>query len=690
MSTQESPRNEVTPDQAPLSKTQAAALSSLTGIAADKFVGRSVAEISAEYRWQIDPDLFLFVRVCGQVVKPNPVTGNQDPVPFATVYAQETVCSLFGYFPLGLPWAWFFPFFCQTHVVAETTTDACGNFCVWVPRFVIEWILRFRIERICYLELFNKPTVASVIAYLQGPPIGPDPGPEAQITALKPGTSLYQKAEQLLGSQVVRQLAAPAGSKTFGASNPSQQALLSRPAFPNALPPSLPKALRKSASISSLEEHHNAVRSTLANDLGLDATQLGGLDLGRYYGPFLRCYDVLVPEWVPIFEVPDVSFKVTQDVNGTGTQEIIYSGGLFDVPWGTGIPSNVTLIASPIAISTTNCVTPVVPCGDVPSLEFVGLMPLVNPPSPAAPYIDPVAGFATRPNPPHPGGTIAEAGVPPSTAPYTGTLQLYGCTGVDNAAFYRLRYTYTAPGTTTPSALTPFTGLSWPLYRVVGGVLQEQWPVADGDGWYPVIPVADGWFPNSMVLEWDTINSVTHANGLYTIQLEVADGGKNLLATSSPVGFVVDNSAPLVTYDAVWSFNSGFSGSQPVPTDDCVVIDRGVTPQDVYIRLSYSVTASHLKYVQVGSGGCAGGATLTSAASTAQHWYEDAGDNTVSNVATFRIPAALPQGVYSFDVYAASRAFNPAGSDAGPLDDWNYNPTYVWTNPSFAIAIVNA
>jgi hypothetical protein len=193
-----------------------------------------------------------------------------------------------------------------------------------------------------------------------------------------------------------------------------------------------------------------------------------------------------------------------------------------------------------------------------------------------------------------------------------------------------------------------------------------------------------------MVLEWDTINSVTHANGLYTIQLEVADGGKNLLAASDPVGFVVDNSAPLVTYDAIWSFNSGFSGSQPVPTDDCVVIDRGVTPQDVYIRLSYSVTANHLKYVQVGSGGCAGGATLTSAASTAQHWYEDAGDNSFANVATFRIPASLPQGVYSFNVYAASRAFNPAGSDAGPLDDWNYNPTYVWTNPSFAIAIVNA
>jgi hypothetical protein len=83
-------------------------------------------------------------------------------------------------------------------------------------------------------------------------------------------------------------------------------------------------------------------------------------------------------------------------------------------------------------------------------------------------------------------------------------------------------------------------------------------------------------------------------------------------------------------------------------------------------------------------------AQLAAQLATVQHWYEDAGDNTVSNVATYRIAASQPQGVYSFDVYAASRAFNPAGSDAGPLDDWNYNPTYVWTEPSFAIAIVNA
>jgi hypothetical protein len=205
-----------------------------------------------------------------------------------------------------------------------------------------------------------------------------------------------------------------------------------------------------------------------------------------------------------------------------------------------------------------------------------------------------------------------------------------------------------------------------------------------------------------MVLEWDTINSSFNADGLYTIQLEIADGGKSLLATSTPIGFVIDNSVPKVAYSAIWSFASDFSGAQSVPTDDCVVINRGTSPQDVFVQLTYSVVANHLQSVQVGSGGCSGGATLYPVATTAaelaaqlatvQHWYEDAADNTVANVATYKISASQPQGVYSFDVYAASRAFNPAGSDSGPLDDWNYNPTYVWTNPvpSFAIAIVNA
>jgi len=689
MSQKVSSRKPIAPDKVPLTESQAAVLSSLTGIEASKFKGQTIEAISSEFRWQIDPNLLLFTRICGKVVKQDPATGNQYPVPFATVYAEETVCSLFGYFPIGLPWAWFFPFHCHTTQVAETTTDACGNFCVWVPRFIIEWIRRFRIERVCFLKLFKKPNIGDIIAYLQGPHIpDPDPGPESVANVvLNPGTPIYQKAEQLLGTQVVRQLAATGATRSLGSVNTSQQELLARPAFPTALPPSLPKEFRKQTGISA-KEHMTAVRSTMANNLGINAKQIEDLNLDHYYGPFLRCIDLIVPEWVPILEVPDISFRVTQDVNGTGTQEVIYPGGLFEVSWA-GSVYNVTLLASPIAISTPICNTPNVPCGNVPSLEYAGLMPLVNPAAPAAPYIDATAGYALRPNPPHPGGTIAEAGVPPSIAPYAGTLQLYGCTMVDNAAFYRLRFTYTAPGTTTASASTPFTGVSWPLYREVGGILQEQWPAADANGWYPIINPADDWFPNSMVFEW---NTALFADGLYSIVLEVANGSKTAIAASDPVGFMIDNSAPKVSYTAKWSFNSDLSNSHDILTNDCVVIRRGATPKDVYVQVAYSVTSNHLRSVKVGSSeSCDSGATLTSDPSTAEHWYEGPGSDTgVSNTATYKILSSQLEGVYNFDVYAVSCAFNPDGHDGGHLADWNYNTDYVWTHPFFGVAIVNS
>ena len=677
---------EKTPDQRPLTKIQVDRLASLTGIAATKLHGLSASEIGQQYRWQIDPNLLLFRRICGKVVKKDPNTGVEYGVPFATVYAEDTICNILGLFPIDVPWSWYFPFFCHTEVIAQTTTDACGNFCVWVPRFEIEWILRWRIERICYMQGFQKPTVGSVLKYLQGKPVpvpGPDPGPEATIT-LKTGTPLYEKVAALLGPEVAGQLAQLGRANTFGAQTTGQQALLSRQAFSKSLAPALPREFQKPVH-GKASEHRQAVQSTLANKLGLHADVLKDVDLARYYGPFIRCFDIIVTEWVPIFEVPDITFRVTQNINGV--QQTIYSTGLFDVSWDANGDSNVTLVASPIAVSSTVCNAPNVPCGNVPSLEFVGLMPLVNPPLPAAPYIDSAAGFATRPNPPHLGGTIGEAGTPPATAPYTDTLQIYGCTNVDNASFYRVEYTYTPPGG-SPTALGPFVGLTWPLYREVAGVLQTMWPAADSHGWYPVIATGDGWFPNSMVLEWNTADG-TWADGLYTVQLEVADAGKTLLATSIPVGFMVDNSSPIVAYSAEWSFASDMSGAQPLPTTDCVVIDRGATPHDVYVQVTFSVNASHLREASVSSGGCSGGAVPLSPTSVTQHWYENAANNSFSGVARYKIPAAYPAGVYSFGIYADSRAFNPSGGDGGQLVDWNYNPVYNWVDPQFSVAVVN-
>jgi hypothetical protein len=215
-----------------------------------------------------------------------------------------------------------------------------------------------------------------------------------------------------------------------------------------------------------------------------------------------------------------------------------------------------------------------------------------------------------------------------------------------------------------------------------------MWPASDPQGWYPVIPTADGWFPNSMVLEWNTADG-TWADGLYTVQLEVADSSKTLIATSSTVGFMIDNSNPIVVSSAEWSFASDMSGAQPLPTTDCVVIDRGATPSDVYVQVTFSVNATHLRETVVSSGGCSGGAVPISPLSVTQHWYENAADNSFSGVALYKIPAAYPAGVCSFGIYADTRAFNPSGGDGGQLVDWNYSPTYNWVDPQFSVAVVN-
>ena len=332
----------VEPDRTPLTQSQAKRLSGLTRVDASEFAGRTVAEIRETFRWQIDPGLFLFHRICGQVVKQD-ATGVNCPVPFASVSALDTSLSLLGYLPPSQPWAWFFPFQCETETAARTTTDASGHFCFWVPRFEIDWILRKRRERISCLELFTRPTVADLLQYLQGLPIAAD-APEG--IALRPGSPLYRKAEQLLGRLLTRRLAHLGNRRSFSADRAQQQALLSAPAFSAQLAPALPREFQTTARDASAAARHAAIQGALAEKLGLPSELLANLNVGRFFGPFLRSREMAVPQWVPFFEIPDLSFRVIQNVAGPGTEEVIYAGGLFDVPWSTGGTSSVTLIAS--------------------------------------------------------------------------------------------------------------------------------------------------------------------------------------------------------------------------------------------------------------------------------------------------------------------------------------------------------
>ena len=163
MAKKPAPEHVVAPDRQKLTDTQAARLGALTEIEAKELAGLTIADIRDRFAWRIDPELLFFRRICGKVVKKDPITGISYPVPFATVIVEDTDCNLLAFFPKFWQWGWFFPLFCRREVLATVKTDKCGKFCVWVPRWDIDWILRWRKHRICFPYIFTRPTIRALL-----------------------------------------------------------------------------------------------------------------------------------------------------------------------------------------------------------------------------------------------------------------------------------------------------------------------------------------------------------------------------------------------------------------------------------------------------------------------------------------------------------------------------------------------
>ncbi len=687
MAVKKESKSNLEPDQRKLTKIQAKRLAALTGLKADELAGHSVATLQEKYKWQIDPQLFLFRKICGRVVRKDPVTGVEYPVPFATVHVEDTDCNFIGYFPDPYPWGWFFPFWCHREDIATTTTDECGNFCVWVPRFEIDWILHWRHLRFCFPYIFTRPSLADILKYLveeRVPPFPPqpDPGPDPGPLVARLGPEVLQRAGDLVGPGVASRLALLRSNTAFGSDTQARDRLLSAPAFSEPLAPPLPPEFQVTHKPSAKAADASApARATLATTLHLEEKHLADFRIDRYVGPFWRCFDVWVPEWTVVLDVPDITFRVTQDVNGDGTQETIYSEGYFDVRWDDTTTSYVTLYASSIALISTTCQAPEVPCGNTPAILFAGLMPLTNPPGPADPYLDNTTGYAPRPNRPHPSGTFIDPVPHPlATAPFCWTLQLYGCVRLPKAAYYRVRRK------TGGGSMVPFTGLTWPLNRATGGPPWQIWTTADPSGWYPILNPADNWFPQDLLLEWSTWSA---SNDLYTLDVQVANAAKTVLATSAVVRLDIDNSSPTAQFTGLrWRFVGGSWQNLPLV---CPVIARGVTPQDIEVEVDYTALATHLRSVELDSYGCGGGSmSLLSALSTVQHWHTGPLDDSVAQTARYSLSHTALAGSYGFTIDARSRTFNPSGGDGGHLVDWNYDPTYIWVTPQINIAIVNA
>jgi hypothetical protein len=303
------------PDEVALKGIQAKHLARLTGMPADDLAAKTVRELASALRWRVNPDWFLFEQVCGQVVKVDPVSGLSYPVPGATVNFIDRDCDWLWHFPLDWPWGWIFPWgFCEDETIATTTTDACGNFCVWIPRFEIEWILTWRRERVCFPWIFRRPSIGDLLRHIgqeaaNDNPVNPNPPDPAPLVSL---LGDRQDVITAIGSGTAARLQTGTGANVVGASRDVSKRLMASPAFTESVPPPLHRELRR--------VHQKGDHRAVAELLNIDQERAAKLDLSRWYGPFLRCFDVFFPEWYPVFEVPDITIEVTQDTDGDGDQ----------------------------------------------------------------------------------------------------------------------------------------------------------------------------------------------------------------------------------------------------------------------------------------------------------------------------------------------------------------------------------
>ncbi len=656
-------RPSTNPDQVPLTKLQAERLSAMTGASVKELAGVRPAELSDEIKWSIDPLHWLYRRVCGRVVKHDPITGNDYPVPNATVHVEDTDCNLILYTPINSKFSWLYPFGCRREELATVTTDECGRFCAWIPRWDIDWILTWRQRRVCFPVIFERPSLRDILEDLQPIPIpkpgpGPDPGP-LRLTDLRAGVlgGAGASAGAMLGA------ASLSRSLSLGESTEAFDDAIAGNAFEHDLQPPLPEEFVDviSGPTRGDKDLGPLLSGALADRVGLDPKRLAGFDLRDVIGPFRRCYTEIVPTWLPVFDVPDITFRVTQDVDGDGTEETIYGESYFQVRWDAGYIPPVTLKASSWARESRICdAPPAVPCGNVPAIAFAGLMPLT------AAYHDNTTGYAIRPNRPRPGGVPTS----PATAPYCQNVNLFGCLpAVAGATQYRLVYRYAAKaGDPLPANPTPFTTESWYWHPTGGSPVHAT---LDANGWTPLPPAGVvGTVEEHFLFPFDT---TAHTEGLYAVRVQLGNSGGTSIAESAEVLFTIDNRAPTILNQIRWSIDGG--GSWTVLPVDCPVVRRGSVPHDVMFEVTWNVMApAHYRDSAIDSAGCGPSGlapVLDPSGQQTSDWHTSQLDNAITYVTTYRLGSGQAEGTYSFGCHANSRAFNPSGNLATyQATDW--------------------
>lgn len=615
-----------------------------------------VTDVPGRLEFHIDPHWFFSRRVCGRVVQRDPVTGELRGVPGATVEVQDTDCG--GLFRAIGGFQWFYPFVCSRETIAIATTDECGFFCVWIPRWLVEWVRTWRKERIC-LPL-DRPRLVDVIDF---PPIGPeppiirdpgwiDPPPEPDVR-IDPG--IDPRIDPRLGERVRTLIE----TLEPGASRAGLDMLLAQPiSMPQPEPPNEKELL------------------------GYMPNPEAPVDFGHAFGPFWTCRDFWVPEWQTVHDIPDITFRVTQMINGSDVE--IYDEGYFEVRWNDSGSGDVTLEANALAVAGDDCDADTgIVCVDTVGLISASEMPLDQTTVPL--FHDDATGFGVRVNRPSASPThwVAPLSLAANAeAPIADTLVLRGCVHVDDAAFYRIVVD-------RGSGPTPITGVSWPAWSSALGIITIA---PDADGWIEVRHDLIGGYQH-LLMKWPTSN---YPNATYVVTLEVADSARTVLQQDTGHRFVLDNSAPTFSQ---FSVRRRVGGGPWAPLDltDCPKIFRepwesaSDPGEAVEIEVTWRAGAPHLRNALVSMSGCGGGSALSSTGIDTRSWYWQASGatDTLTRIATFTIPANADAGCYTLHRQAVSRAYNPGGPSFSPSAHYWVNENRRDTRGSWSISIVD-
>lgn len=132
------------PEKRELNSHERARLAELAGLQPEAFCRLTIEEIRSRFGWQIDPRLLLFRRLSGRVLSADNEIGNAIPVPEAVIRVDSTLSDLLHFADNVHGGGCVLMTNLRRETITTLTTSSQGEFSLWIPRFDIESLARWR------------------------------------------------------------------------------------------------------------------------------------------------------------------------------------------------------------------------------------------------------------------------------------------------------------------------------------------------------------------------------------------------------------------------------------------------------------------------------------------------------------------------------------------------------------------